>query len=198
MSIVLRSKPTTTTWLSLGAAGNSASVARRWNPANTSAERPMAASPVTAAVSATIERIRRISNRCFVAHLREERPRHGVRRTSRRRGLPLKHRARAIMVGMHPLLALAVSTTVLIVVGLLSVVVLVLIIVAPWRQVREEPPLDKAVEAKLLLHRNPDEPTGEVPASAASPSRTPTTTSPATTASSRTSGDPDEPDAPRG
>ena len=34
---------------------------------------------------------------------------------------------------------------------------------APWRQVRDEPPLDKAVEAKLLLHRNPDEPTGEVP-----------------------------------
>ena len=40
---------------------------------------------------------------------------------------------------------------------------LVLIIVAPWRQVRDEPPMDKAVEAKLLLHRNPDEPTGEVP-----------------------------------
>ena len=29
---------------------------------------------------------------------------------------------------------------------------------------RREPPLDPDVEAKLLLHRNPDEPTGEMPA----------------------------------
>ena len=43
-------------------------------------------------------------------------------------------------------------------------VVLVLIIVAPWKQVRDEPPLDKDVETCLLLHRpNPEEPTGEVP-----------------------------------
>ena len=64
---------------------------------------------------------------------------------------------------MHPTLAVEFTTAVLVIVAVLSVVLLVLIIVAPWRQVRDEPPLDKAVEAKLLLHRNPDEPTGEVP-----------------------------------
>jgi hypothetical protein len=64
---------------------------------------------------------------------------------------------------MHPALALELTTTVLVIVAALSVVLLLLIIVAPWRQVRDEPPLDPAVEAKLLLHRNPDEPTGEVP-----------------------------------
>jgi hypothetical protein len=64
---------------------------------------------------------------------------------------------------MHPRFALELSTAVLVVVGVISVALLVLILVAPWRQVRDEPPLDPAVEAKLLLHRNPDEPTGEVP-----------------------------------
>jgi hypothetical protein len=67
------------------------------------------------------------------------------------------------MLGMHPPLAIDFTSAVLVIVAVLSVVILVLIIVAPWRQVREEPPMDKAVEAKLLLHRNPDEPTGEVP-----------------------------------
>ena len=67
------------------------------------------------------------------------------------------------MHGMHPTLAIEFTTAVLVIVAVLSVLILVLIIVAPWRQVRDEPPLDKAVEAKLLLHRNPDEPTGEVP-----------------------------------
>jgi hypothetical protein len=67
------------------------------------------------------------------------------------------------MLGMHPALALEFTTALLVVVAVISVVLLVLIIVAPWRQVRDEPPMDKAVEAKLLLHRNPDEPTGEVP-----------------------------------
>lgn len=64
---------------------------------------------------------------------------------------------------VQPLLALELSTTLLVIVAVISVVLLVLIIVAPWREVRKEPPLDKAVEAKLLLHRNPDEPTGEMP-----------------------------------
>lgn len=67
------------------------------------------------------------------------------------------------MQPMHPPLAVEFTTAVLVIVAVLSVVLLVLIIVAPWRKVRDEPPLDKAVEAKLLLHRNPDEPTGEVP-----------------------------------
>jgi hypothetical protein len=73
------------------------------------------------------------------------------------------------MIGMHPTVAIEFTTAVLVIVAVLSVVLLVLIIVAPWRQVREEPPLDKAVEAKLLLRRNPDEPTEEVPRVAALP-----------------------------
>ena len=67
------------------------------------------------------------------------------------------------MQPMHPALAVEFTTALLVIVAVISVVLLILIIVAPWRQVRDEPPLDKSVEAKLLLHRNPDEPTGEVP-----------------------------------
>jgi hypothetical protein len=70
---------------------------------------------------------------------------------------------------MHPVFALDLTTAALVIVAVLAVLLLVLIIVAPWRQVREEPPLDKAVEAKLLLNRNPDEPTGEVPRVSAVP-----------------------------
>jgi hypothetical protein len=66
-------------------------------------------------------------------------------------------------------LAVEFTTAVLVIVAVVSVVLLVLIIVAPWRQIRDEPPMDKAVEAKLLLHRNPDEPTGEVPRVSALP-----------------------------
>jgi hypothetical protein len=73
------------------------------------------------------------------------------------------------MKRMHPALAVEFTSAVLVIVAVVSVVLLVLIIVAPWRQVRDEPPLDKAVEAKLLLHRNPDEPTGEVPRVSAVP-----------------------------
>lgn len=60
-------------------------------------------------------------------------------------------------------LAVQFTTALLVIVAVLSVILLILIIVAPWRQVRDEPPMDKAVEAKLLMHRNPDEPTGEMP-----------------------------------
>ncbi len=74
------------------------------------------------------------------------------------------------MIGMHPTVAIEFSAAFLVLVAVLSVLILVLIIVAPWRQVRDEPPMDKAVEAKLLLHRNPDEPTGEVPRVSAVPS----------------------------
>ena len=76
------------------------------------------------------------------------------------------------MQRMHPaptVLAVEFTTALLVIVAVLSVILLVLIIVAPWRQVRNEPPMDKAVEAKLLLHRNPDEPTGEVPRVSAVP-----------------------------
>jgi hypothetical protein len=74
------------------------------------------------------------------------------------------------MLWMHPALAVEFTTALLVIVAVISVVLLVLIVVAPWRQVRDEPPLDKSVEAKLLLHRNPDEPTGEVPRVTAVPS----------------------------
>jgi len=76
------------------------------------------------------------------------------------------------MQRMHPPLAplaVDVTTALLVIVSVFSVLLLILIVVAPWRQVRNEPPLDKADEAKLLLHRNPDEPTGEVPRVSAVP-----------------------------
>jgi len=39
----------------------------------------------------------------------------------------------------------------------LSVIGLILIVVAPWRAVRREPPLDDEVEARLLLGEDPDQ-----------------------------------------
>ena len=38
-----------------------------------------------------------------------------------------------------------------------SVVALLVIIVAPWRTVRSEPPLAKEIESRLLLGEDPDE-----------------------------------------
>ena len=62
-------------------------------------------------------------------------------------------------------LALELTTTVLVTIAIGSVLILVLIVVAPWRRVRDEPPLDPDVETRLLLHRpNPEEETGEMPA----------------------------------
>ena len=61
-------------------------------------------------------------------------------------------------------LALEITTTVLVIVAAVAVALLLLIVVAPWKQVRAEPPLDPDVEAKLLLRRDPDEPTGEIAA----------------------------------
>jgi hypothetical protein len=55
-------------------------------------------------------------------------------------------------------------TAFLVVVAILSILVLVFIVYAPWKAVRDEPKLDKTVETQLLLHRNPDEPTGEIAA----------------------------------
>jgi hypothetical protein len=66
---------------------------------------------------------------------------------------------------MRSPLAVSTAAVVLVAIGVLSVVVLVLILVAPWKKVREEPPLDKDIETRLLLHRaDPEEPTGEIPA----------------------------------
>jgi hypothetical protein len=39
----------------------------------------------------------------------------------------------------------------------LSLLLLLLIIVAPWKRVRDEPPLDEEVETRLLLGEDPDE-----------------------------------------
>jgi len=44
-----------------------------------------------------------------------------------------------------------------VVVAVLSVVALVLIIVAPWRTVRREPPLAPEIESRLLLGEHPDD-----------------------------------------
>ena len=69
------------------------------------------------------------------------------------------------MTGMQGTLATEFTTTVLVIIGLASVLLLVLIVVAPWRRVRQEPPLDRDVETRLLLRRsNPEEVTGEMPA----------------------------------
>jgi len=68
------------------------------------------------------------------------------------------------MKGMHLPVALQFTTTVLVIIAVASVVLLVPIVAAPWRRVREEPPLDPDVETRLLLHRsNPEEETGEMP-----------------------------------
>src|SRR5689334_7719901 len=61
--MVLVSKPTTATAGSSGAAGKSASVARRWNPPKTSPFSPIAAKAVTETVRARIDTIRRITTR---------------------------------------------------------------------------------------------------------------------------------------
>ena len=42
-------------------------------------------------------------------------------------------------------------------VAVVSVVALVLIIVAPWRTVRREPPLAAEIESRLLLGEDPDD-----------------------------------------
>jgi hypothetical protein len=69
------------------------------------------------------------------------------------------------MVVMLPL-ALEFGITLLVIIAAVCVVLLVLIIVAPWRRVRDEPPIPRDVETRLLLHRpNPEEETGELPTS---------------------------------
>jgi hypothetical protein len=41
--------------------------------------------------------------------------------------------------------------------SVLSVIVLLLIVIAPWKRVRDERPLDPEIEARLLLGEDPDE-----------------------------------------
>lgn len=40
---------------------------------------------------------------------------------------------------------------------IVAIIVLVLIVLAPWRTVREEPPLDDTAETRLLLGDDPEE-----------------------------------------
>jgi hypothetical protein len=56
-------------------------------------------------------------------------------------------------------LSLAVETWIAVaaVLAAASATVLVLIVVAPWRSVRQEPPLDDAVESRILLGESPAE-----------------------------------------
>ena len=61
-----------------------------------------------------------------------------------------------------PVLALDSAIWVLAIVCALSVVGLLLIVVAPWRKVREEPPLDEEVQTRLLLGEDPQEIAEEV------------------------------------
>lgn len=58
---------------------------------------------------------------------------------------------------MSTLAVIDTAVWVLAAIGALSVVVLLLIVIAPSRRVRDEPPLDRDVEARLLLGEDPDE-----------------------------------------
>jgi hypothetical protein len=64
-----------------------------------------------------------------------------------------------------------VPVLLIVVVGL-AVVGLVLIIVAPWRKVRAEPPLPRDVQARLLLGEPPEQIAGEEPAPESPPHAT--------------------------
>lgn len=69
---------------------------------------------------------------------------------------------------------LGVDATVLMVAGVfvLAAVVLVLLVVAPWKSVREEPPLDDDIETRLLLGEDPDQVAADADAADARRSRT--------------------------
>lgn len=53
------------------------------------------------------------------------------------------------------LLAVHVPALIAVCAVLLAVVVLALIVFAPWKSVREEPPLDDDIETRLLLGEDP-------------------------------------------
>jgi cytoskeletal protein RodZ len=56
---------------------------------------------------------------------------------------------------MTPLLAVETWIAVAVVLVSVSALLLVLIVVAPWRSVRQEPPLDDAIESRILLGEDP-------------------------------------------
>ncbi|HUF84349.1 MAG TPA: hypothetical protein VMQ81_07140 [Acidimicrobiia bacterium] len=57
---------------------------------------------------------------------------------------------------MTPSLAVETWIAVAVVLAATSAFVLLLIVVAPWRSVRQEPPLDDAVESRILLGEDPE------------------------------------------
>lgn len=56
---------------------------------------------------------------------------------------------------MTPYLAVETWVAVAVTLAATSALLLVLIVVAPWRSVRQEPPLDDAVESRILLGEDP-------------------------------------------
>jgi hypothetical protein len=56
-----------------------------------------------------------------------------------------------------PLLAVDAIAWWLFAIAALSVIALVLIVIAPGRRVRREPPLDEDVQTRLLLNEDPEE-----------------------------------------
>ena len=56
---------------------------------------------------------------------------------------------------MTPVLALHPWVVVGIVLASVSATVLVLIVIAPWRSIRQEPPLDDEAETRILLGDDP-------------------------------------------
>jgi hypothetical protein len=58
---------------------------------------------------------------------------------------------------MTPFLAAETWIAVAVTLATASAVVILLIVVAPWRSVRQEPPLDEGVESRILLGESPAE-----------------------------------------
>ena len=56
---------------------------------------------------------------------------------------------------MTPLLAVETWIAVAVVLVSVSALLVVLIVVAPWRSIRQEPPLDDAIESRILLGEDP-------------------------------------------
>jgi hypothetical protein len=66
-----------------------------------------------------------------------------------------------VTVGLASLLGVDVPIAVVVAVAVLSVAVVLLIVVSPWG--RDEPGLSEEAEARILMRRDPDLGTGEVP-----------------------------------
>ena len=65
---------------------------------------------------------------------------------------------------MHSSVGVDLTVVGLVAAAVLCIAVLVVILVGPSRRVREEPPLDPTAANRLLLGRDPELATGEMPA----------------------------------